>query len=191
MRSMGSTRPGNAGPWAVGRLAASSVVRFLTLVSRRSLLRSRDRLGAVYRIDGRGHYRVFRETVRRDAPGGPECVLVVGFRLRGIGRNALLHALFERVCIVTTPFWSGFAGFSTKLWLVDPDDRSYLGIYRWYGEAEARTYIGALVPVLELVSDPADVWYELHVDAGLEPFLASAREPVQSTRSSLVMRQPS
>jgi hypothetical protein len=88
---------------------------------------------------------------------------------------ALPHWLFQRLCILTTPFWSGFPGFRVKLWMVETETKDYLGIYDWDGEEDARTYAEALARVLRAVSVSGSVWYEMHGGQELEPFLR-ARE---------------
>jgi hypothetical protein len=156
---------------SVTRLAAASVARFLRLATTGALRLRRDRLGAAYAIERGGTYEIFRETVRRDGATAAPVVLVVGFRLKLIRAITPLHWLFQRACILTTPFWSGGRGFRVKLWLVDPVTKNYLGIYEWDGAANARTYAEALTRVLCLLSTPGSVWYELHPASELEPFL--------------------
>ena len=119
--------------WHIVKLATRSVAQFCRLVVSRSLHLRRDRLGERYTIDQGGTYAIFRETVCDDTAASPGVVLVVGFRLRVIHGNPALHWLFQRLCILTTPFWSGFRGFHVKLWMVDPTSKNYLGIYSWIG----------------------------------------------------------
>ena len=103
-------------------------------------------------------------------------MIEVGFRLKLLGSAAVPHCLFQRLCILTTPFWSGFDGFGTKLWMVDPNTRSYAGIYEWRDADHARTYLRVLVPVLRAVSVHGSVFAETHADAHLAAFL-SERDP--------------
>jgi hypothetical protein len=154
---------------------ASSIVAFIGLVARGKLHLRRERLEQRYAIESRGSYVVFRETAAADQAGTVPVVLVVGFRLGAIRSMALPHWLFQRLCILTTPFWSGFPGFRVKLWMVEPETKDYLGIYDWDGEEDARTYAEALARVLRAVSVSGSVWYELHGRQELEPFLR-ARE---------------
>jgi hypothetical protein len=100
-------------------------------------------------------------------------VIEVCFRLRFAGRSRTAHRLFQRACILTTPFWSGFAGFATKLWMVEPDTGAYAGIYQWGEPATAEAYLAVLLPVLRFVSVPGSVEYRLHPDVALSEFLAS------------------
>lgn len=165
---------GHSTPGVVGivQLAALSVVRFLRLAWAGALHRRRDRLGRAYRIDDGRAYEIFRETVSDAAPPDQPTVLVVGFRLRALHSNRVLHWAFQRLCILTTPFWSGFRGFRVKLWMVDPQTKSYLGIYDWTGAKNAQTYASALVRVLRPLSTPGSVWYTLYPDQDFESFLS-------------------
>jgi hypothetical protein len=152
------------------RRVLASLPRYGVLVAGGALRLRRQRLGHSYRFfDGR-LYRVFRETV---TPLGAEqrTVVEVGFRLRLIGSAAAPHWLFQRLCILTTPFWSGFEGFGTKLWMVEPRTRDYAGIYEWGPVATAQRYLDVLLPVLRVVSVPGSVNCQLHPGAELEGFL--------------------
>ncbi len=95
----------------------------------------------------------------------------VGFRLKAIGSAHIPHWLFQRLCILTTPFWSGFDGFGTKLWMVDPDTKSYAGIYQWGTADGARAYLSVLLPVLRAVSIHDSVFSQLHPHTELTSFL--------------------
>lgn len=175
---------GMASAASVVRLAALSTARFPRLAGTRTLRLRRDRLGQSYGIDRGGTYRIFRETVSDDGTSGRRVVLVVGFRLRVLRSNPLLHWVFQRLCILTTPFWSGFRGFRVKLWMVDPQGKNYLGIYDWAGAENARSYVDALVRVLRPLSTPGSVWYDLYPDQELDPFLqARKREPSGQARA--------
>jgi hypothetical protein len=72
--------------------------------------------------------------------------------------------------ILTTPFWSGFDGFGTKLWMVDPRTHSYAGIYEWGGSTEAQRYLGVLLPILRAVSTKGSVVCKVHSDTELTAF---------------------
>jgi len=161
-------------PQSVLLLALRSVGGFGSLCASRSLGLRRERHGAVYSLGSRGTFAVFRETVSSAPKGAPAVVLVVGFRLRVAGRSRLAHRVFQRCCILTTPFWSGFTGFHVKLWMVDPQTKGYLGIYDWYGRDPAQTYLSALLPVLRFVSVRGSVWYEIH-ETDFEQFLRDRR----------------
>jgi hypothetical protein len=129
----------------------------------------------MYLVDEQ-EFEVFRDTVSRarDPEGAEHVVLVVGFRLRLIGRLAAAHWLFQRACIMTTPFWSGLRGFRVKLWMVDPETKDYAGIYDWAGRADAERYARALVPVLRAVSVSDSVWHRIE-DEPFEEFLLTTR----------------
>lgn len=138
------------------------------------LYRRRDRIGQIYNLAGIGQYQLFRETVCRKAVEGPPVVLVIGFRLKCLGSNIWLHWLFQKVCIITTPFWCGLRGFGIKLWLVEPRTKSYLGIYEWHGQAAAQKYLDFLLPILGFFSVNKSIWYQRQVDTGLAEFLSTA-----------------
>ena len=159
------------------KLSALSVLRFLRLATSRAIRLRRDRVGQAYIIPQCGAYQIFRETVSDDGTRDRSVVLVVRFRLRVLRSNTFLHWLFQRACILTTPFWSGFRGFRVKMWMVDPQTKNYLGIYDWAGVENAQTYIDALVQVLRPLSTPGSVWYELYPDQEFEPFLRTRKRP--------------
>jgi hypothetical protein len=144
---------------------------FTGLGLRHSLRLEHSRLGARFDLGSRGQFALFRETIRTDGIDAAPVVLVVGFRLRWIGSFPPAHWVFQRCCILTTPFWSGFPGFRVKLWLVDPTTNDYLGIYDWDGHDSAQTYVDALVRVLKPLSETGSVWYEL-MERELPAFLA-------------------
>src|SRR5438445_185960 len=122
------------------KLAAQSLWQFIKLVSAGKLHRRKDRLGRAYLLGEYGEYRIFRETVGNDGSEDKPVVLVVGFRLKLLGINQFWHKLFQKVCILTTPFWSGFRGFRVKLWMVQPRAGNYMGIYEWAGKEHAQEY---------------------------------------------------
>jgi hypothetical protein len=155
------------------RLALASAGGFVDLVRADAISRPTSRLGRRYRVDRGGVYDVFRETDGDDGVTGDPAVLVVGFRLKIIGANPVAHWLFQRVCLLTTPFWSGFRGFRVKLWMVDQDTKNYLGIYQWAGEENARAYAEALCRVLRPLSTRDSVWYDLEPEQALDPYLAT------------------
>jgi hypothetical protein len=157
------------------RLAIESMFGFIALASSGALRLRRDRLRRRYVI-GAQEFEVFRETisVAPDRKAADHVVLVVGFRLRLIGRLPAAHWLFQRVCVMTTPFWCGLRGFRVKLWMVDPDTKDYAGIYDWAGRADAERYVQALVPVLRAVSVSDSVWQRIE-DQPFEEFLLELR----------------
>lgn len=157
------------------RSALRSSIRFLSLLSAGSMRLRRDRVGERYRVDDGGRYDIFRDTLSSDGSMEPCAVLVVGFRLRLIGTNPVLHWVFQRICILTTPIWSGFPGFRAKLWMVDQGSKNYLGIYEWAGTRNARSYVDWLVGVLLPLSTKGSVWYEVVPGERLEDYLAPRR----------------
>jgi hypothetical protein len=116
---------------------------------------------------------VFRESVARADYQPPGSVLEVGFRLKFIKSSRVMHWLFQRVCILTTPFWSGFDGFVVKLWMVSPKSKDYLGIYQWSEPDKAQFYVNALERVLKPLSTAGSVWYKIYPQTDLEVFLES------------------
>ena len=157
---------------SIGSITAS-LVRFPSLIAGHSLHLRTNRKGAIYNLPGRGLFTVFRETVSTRVVAQP-VVLVVGFRLRAIGTSAVLHRLFQHVCVLTTPFWSGFQGFGTKLWMVDQRTKNYVGIYQWDSVGAANNYLQALIPVLKAVSVRGSVWSQSLPGRELEDFLSAA-----------------
>jgi len=153
--------------------AAGSIVTFLKLFVSNKLHLNKEKLGKTYQLSVHGKYSVFRETVNDPTFPGQMIVLVVGFRLRLIGSNTFFHWIFQRVCILTTPFWSGFRGFHIKLWMVDKTTKNYAGIYEWYGKENAQRYLDVLLPVLRFFSVSSSVWYYSYEDRSLEVSLAS------------------
>lgn len=154
------------------KMAFQSFGRFIQLLIRRRLHLHRERLGYAYEITGRSLYSIFRETVNTHCLQQENVVLVVGFRLKWIGSNPFFHWLFQRVCIITTPFWSGLPGFHVKLWMVDQSTKNYSGIYEWKGEKHAQQYVKALIRVLDKVSVKGSVWYSLYPGIKLETFMS-------------------
>src|SRR5271166_4660126 len=152
-----------------------SLRRYVALAAGGALRLHRERLGDSYRLfDGR-LYRVFRETVT-PLDREQRTVIEVSFRLRLIGSAAAPHWLFQRLCILTTPLWSGFEGFGTKLWMVEPRTCDYAGIYEWSTASTAQGYLDVLLPILRVVSVPGSVDHQLHPETELEGFLRERSE---------------
>ncbi|MFA5134535.1 MAG: hypothetical protein WC505_01970 [Patescibacteria group bacterium] len=152
------------------RIALKSAASFPSMAVRCLRLR-RGRIGRMYDIKNASAYSVFRETANKNPLDGQPTVLVVGFRLKLAGQMSLLHWLFQRVCIVTTPFWSGLPGFGVKLWMVDPAGKKYLGVYEWHGTERAQAYVRFLLPVLNFFSVHGSVWHRMHENTRLEAYL--------------------
>jgi len=153
------------------KLAIKSLCLFPLLAFNYLSLR-KDRIGNVYNIKQADQYAVFRETVNKTSIKEMPVVLVVGFRLKFISSNPFLHWLFQRICILTTPFWSGFRGFGIKLWMVDPESKNYFGIYEWLGEQNARTYVDFLTPILYFFSVKNSVWHKFYPDTKIGDYLS-------------------
>lgn len=157
---------------SIPRLALISVLGFGELVRADAIGRVTTRLGRRYRSDRGGVYQVFRETRGNDRAPGEPAVLVVGFKLKMIGSLTPAHWLFQRACLLTTPFWSGFRGFRVKLWMVDQVSKNYLGMYQWVGEENAQVYAEALCRVLRPLSMRGSVWYDLQPRQDFDTFLS-------------------
>lgn len=153
------------------KLITTSLFNFLILLSKGALFLEAKRIGKTYTIQNHGNYTVFRETVNKTHLNNEEHVLVVGFTLRMINQNTFFHWLFQKVCILTTPFWSGFSGFAVKLWLVDKETKNYLGVYKWQGLQNSKVYCSVLLPILKLVSKKGSVWTQIHSDQLFTSFL--------------------
>lgn len=137
--------------------------------------------------DGRT-YTPFRETVRDPATwaqSGRPAVLQPRFRLRGMdARHRWRHALFRRVCIVTTPFFVGIRGFRSKLWMVDPTTGDFAGLYEWDDADGARAYAEGLGRVLRALSVPGSVDYELVADTTVDEYLGRHEPSAARQRAS-------
>lgn len=164
--------------------ALRSALVFPGLVTRRRLHMRRTHEGATVRMLDEPRYLVFRETVLDVEPEVGGAVLLVGFHLRRLGRAPLLHWLFQRVCIMTTPFWAGVPGFHAKLWLVDPKTFDYGGIYEWRSAEDADRYVARLAPLLRRLSTPGSVWHVTEAPRTLTGYLDSMG------RSTLPMPRP-
>lgn len=157
--------------------ALASSNKFLRMAMHNDLRQNKEYIGDTYKV-GNGEYKVFRVTEKLDTQG-EQIILVVGFRLKIIGYNHLLHYLFQRVCMLTTPFWSGIEGFRIKLWMVDKITKNYIGIYDWRGKEEAKHYIDYLLPVLKFFSVKGTVWAEQIYGEKFEEYLADHKLNVE------------
>jgi hypothetical protein len=157
------------------KLALYSCYRFIGLAAHGRMHKRSDRLAETYVIEGGGSYSIFLDTNCHDSISDPSTVLVVGFRLRWINSNRLLHKIFRRVCIISTPIWSGFPGYRVKLWMVDYETENYLGIYEWAGEKNALVYAEWLTRLLHSLSTSGSVWYEIYPNRKIEPYLEEHR----------------
>jgi hypothetical protein len=169
----------------VAGLALRSSANFVHLVATSSLHLGRDKLGRQYFANDGGTYKVFRESYVPLEYTVGRTVLEVGFRLKLIRSSRWLHWSFQRLCILTTPFWCGFSGFGIKLWLVDPKTKNYMGLYQWDGGAAARAYASALMRVLRPLSTPNSVWFKVYDNQDLGDFLSHRNAIEASTVPNL------
>lgn len=116
-------------------------------------------MGQLLRFADGSRTRIYRETSVRAGPPAEPCVLVVAFRLRCV--RGLAHRLFEAESLLNTPLFIGFPGFVSKLWCAHDGNGVYRGLYEWDGAAQARHYASCLWRVLELVSVPGSVRYQV------------------------------
>lgn len=133
------------------------VARTVGLLGRGELRQPAERVGDVLRFGDGSHGRVYRETVATNASSDQPVVLVVTFRLRGVGGWG--HSLFRAESLLNTPLFAGFPGFVSKLWLAHDEHGRYRGFYQWNGAAAAHSYVRALWWVLALVSHRASIRY--------------------------------
>lgn len=151
--------------------AAKSAARFTELAVRHELKLGHTYLHKTYTVQNHSYY-VFRETTKPSQIGEAN-VLVVGFCLKGVRSNLLLHWVFQRACILTTPFWAGLPGFKTKLWMVDPATKNYLGIYDWRGTQASAAYLQFLLPILQFFSVRSSVWSQHMRGSNFDQYLAT------------------
>jgi hypothetical protein len=147
--------PGRAAVAAVARCAVVTV----GLTLRHRIHQPRPMVGRVLHFADGSAARVYRVTALDVPAVGVPCVLVVGFRLRGV--RGFGHALFRAESILNTPLFAGFPGFVSKLWLADDDNGLYRGVYDWDGAGRAESYVSALYRVLALVSEPGSIRFRV------------------------------
>jgi len=136
-------------------------------------------VGASLRFRDGTTSRVYRETVLAGDPCPEPALLVVRFRLKLIGVNPSLHALFQAESILNTPLFAGFPGFRSKLWCTDEETGVYRGIYQWDGPVRAGEYAGTLLELLKLVSVDGSLSYHVQPETLRDTFLASASPQVE------------
>lgn len=139
----------------------SSIEYFIILVFSWSLHTSKRHLWSKFTISDNKTYAVFRETISDKEYGEKEVTLVIGFRLKLIDDNRLFHWFFQRLCVFDTPIWVGFNGFKTKYWMVEPQTKDYLGLYRYQGKENAKKYAEYICAILRPVSIHNSVWYKI------------------------------
>jgi hypothetical protein len=72
-----------------------------------------------------------------------------------------LHRLFLWECILNTPLFVGFPGFTSKLWVNRDEQDRYRGLYEWRDPSSAGRYARSLWRVLELVCPHDSIDYEI------------------------------
>lgn len=159
-----------------------SVIRFWLLLITGRLHQPRRHMGGWITFANGSSAVVFRETVadqrRSDAPA----ILVVEFRLRAV--HGWAHRLFERESVLNTPFFAGFPGFVSKLWLTQDENEVYRGIYEWDGAARAASYAEALRWILALVSVPGSIAYHVVPGETRSKFLAESEGLINAVAST-------
>jgi hypothetical protein len=153
------------------RGALHSAARTLVLLVRHRLHLRQDRNGRVVETD-RGKLVVFRESTCDGVRPGT-VTLFVWFHLRGVPKASFVRArVFERLCILNTPLFAGWEGYRVKLWMVEPLDLGYAGLYSWTTRAEAERYGEYITAVLRPLSVSGTVGFEVY-DETLEAHLAA------------------
>ncbi len=142
-----------------------SATTTMALLARHLLWLPKEYVGRELRFADRTTSRVYRETVRVGMSTTDPALLVVRFRLRVIGTNRRLHALFRVESILNTPLFAGFPGFRSKLWATDLRTGYYRGVYEWDGAELARSYATTLCGLLRVLSVPGSVSF--HVVPGV------------------------
>jgi hypothetical protein len=138
----------------VGRCVLTS----LWMLARRQVHTPRHHVGRTIEFADGTRSRVYRETTVPRTARAP-CFLVVTFRLRAVRGGG--HRLFRVVSLLNTPLFVGFPGFVSKLWMADDERGRYRGLYEWDGPALAEQYARSLWRVLELVSVPGSIHYQV------------------------------
>lgn len=158
------------------RTAWLAVVRCLlvsiAMLLRREIRWPRGNVGRVIGFADGTSARVYRETVAARVPSEP-CFLAVSFRLRGV--HGVGHTLFRIESILNTPLFVGFPGFVSKLWLANDRRGTYRGLYEWDGADLAEHYARSLWRVLELVSEPGSIDFQVFPGLRRDEVLADPR----------------
>ncbi|MGW0040031.1 hypothetical protein [Gordonia sp. NPDC003376] len=149
-------------PWyvatpAIGRCVITTVL----LVLRRRLHQPSTDYGRVVGFSDGTQGRVYRETTVDDAAPTEPVTLIVGFRIRRIGGNRVVHWLFRVESVCNTILFAGFDGFRTKLWMADDETHRYRGVYDWDGEQRARAYVRALWWPLTVISERDSIAFQV------------------------------
>lgn len=149
--------------------AVRATGRGFAMFGRRQVHFPKENVGRTLQFADGSVSHVYRETTVDGGVPAEPCVLVVAFKLRLVQGRA--HRLFEAQSVLNTPLFVGFPGFVSKLWCAHDDRGVYRGLYEWDGADRARSYAAALWRVLELISVPGSIKYQvlpgLHRDEAL------------------------
>jgi hypothetical protein len=159
-----------AGGSVIPALARSAAVTARLLAAGQIML-PRTHVGSRLPFADGGVSVVYLETALRNASTTDPATLVMAFRLRFIGRQPLLHRVFQLESVANTPTFAGFPGFRYKLWVVDAATGTYRGMYEFDGAAQAERYAATLSKLLRLVSQPGSVRYHVSPGVRLDTFL--------------------
>jgi hypothetical protein len=145
-------------------LALGCAVRTVWLLARGALHIDHSLDGRLAQLpDGRS-FEIFRRTTSSasDHDTGEPVVLSVWFHLRFVPAWARRRrALFERESILNTLLFAGFAGYESKLWMVDPDTNEFAGLYQWRGREAAERYARYIASVLRPLSSHGLVGWDI------------------------------
>jgi hypothetical protein len=147
------------------------------LVAARRIAVPRGNVGSRLEFADGGAGVVYLEMVRHGMPTTDPATLVMAFRLRFIGRQPLLHKLFQLDSTMNAPTFAGSPGFRTKPWAYDPDNTTYRGIYEWDDAAQAERYAATVSKLIGIVSVPGSVRYHIAPGVHLDTFL---RDPTST-----------
>lgn len=141
------------------RAVVRATGRGFAMLARRQVDSPKGNVGRILQFADGSTSRVYRETAVDGGKPAEPCVLVVAFKLRLVRGRA--HRFFEAESLLNTPLFVGFPGFVSKLWCAHDNRGVYRGLYEWDGASRARDYAAALWRVLELVSVPGSIRYQV------------------------------
>jgi hypothetical protein len=163
--------PARRAPMTDARAFAACAAATVGLLARRQLVLATANVDRRLAFADGTSARVYRETVRTGTATHAPVLLVVEFRLRLIGRNRLLHALFRAESLANTLLFAGFPGFRWKLWCTDEDSGRYRGVYEWDGADRAVAYATTLSRLLRVVCVPGTVRFHVEPATRLQEML--------------------
>lgn len=116
---------------------------------------------------------MFRESSCESTAHDP-VVLAVWFHLKWLPARARVRQwLFERLSMINTLLFAGFAGFRVKLWMVDHQTSDYAGLYLWNGRSEAEIYGRYITALLRPLSRPGSVGFDILDGQTLDVYFAA------------------